>query len=104
MQIVTMDPASPLGDRKRFSLKQLTQRPRIFIIVGVLASLGATAYILFFTGPVGKSLTKLFEKKPTVVPQKSFKNPFAKESQYVNPFDTFKSPFYALKDKAEAEK
>ncbi len=35
--------------------------------------------------------------KPTVEVKTTYKNPFKKENQYVNPFDEFKSPFLNVK-------
>lgn len=90
-----------LTDHLRLPFKKLLQRPRIFVAIGILVSISATVYILFFTGPTGKNITNLFKKAPTVTTKAEFKNPFAKESQYINPFDQYKSPFYALKDKAK---
>lgn len=39
------------------------------------------------------SLTSLFQKGPKVELQESYQNPFKKETQYVNPFETYKNPF-----------
>ncbi len=38
-------------------------------------------------------LPSIFEKKPKVELQTKYANPFKKESQFVNPFDTYKNPF-----------
>jgi len=35
----------------------------------------------------------LFQKKASVELKKDYKNPFNKETQYVNPFETYKNPF-----------
>lgn len=37
----------------------------------------------------------LFQKKPSVTLKKDYKNPFNKDTQYVNPFDKYKNPFVA---------
>lgn len=39
----------------------------------------------------------LFQKKPTVQLKEEYKNPFKKETQYVNPFETYKNPFAIAK-------
>ncbi len=35
----------------------------------------------------------LFQKKATVELKSEYKNPFKRETQYVNPFDQYKNPF-----------
>ena len=39
------------------------------------------------------SLTSIFQKSPKVELQENYQNPFKKETQYVNPFETYKNPF-----------
>ncbi len=39
----------------------------------------------------------LFEKKATVKLKTEYQNPFAKDTQYVNPFETYKNPFVVNK-------
>lgn len=50
---------------------------------------------------ISQGLIKLpgtpFSKEPTVELKEEYKNPFDKRSQYVNPFDQYKSPFLNLK-------
>lgn len=36
-------------------------------------------------------------KEPRVAIKSSYKNPFDKKTQYVNPFDTYKNPFVVAK-------
>lgn len=81
--------------------KKLSKRSVIFLTIGVLASLSASLYILFFTGPSGLTpLQQLLDKKPTVKTVTGYKNPFEKSTQFVNPFEKYKSPFYSLKKKS----
>lgn len=63
------------------------------IVVVVLVSMGVIK--------LPSSLSSLVTKKSgaTVQVKTEYKNPFAKESQYVNPFDQYKSPFLTLKEK-----
>lgn len=98
-----MDSNPIKGGRKFFSLKQLSRRTIALITIGVVVSLGATAYLLFFTGPSFTELNKLLKKSPQVKVATETQNPFKKESQFVNPFDTSKSQIFNLKEKAAAQ-
>lgn len=57
-------------------------------ILVVLALLGAVVFFIS-KGKLNISLGK----KPKVNLQETYSNPFDKESQYVNPFETYKNPF-----------
>ena len=57
------------------------------IAVGILVSLGFAIKI-----PYNNPLT-ILQKKATAQLKTEYKNPFAKETQYVNPFKTYKNPF-----------
>lgn len=59
----------------------------VLLVVLLLAAGAAVIYFLSSRGVV-----QLPGAKPTVTLQQSYKNPFNKDSQYVNPFDTSKSP------------
>jgi len=71
------------------------------IVLGVvLAILTAVviAYALVGQRP-GSPIASLLGPSvpPTqVAPEKEYKNPFDRETQYVNPFEEFKSPFHSL--------
>lgn len=39
----------------------------------------------------------LFQQGPKVAIKEEYKNPFAKDTQYVNPFDEYKNPFVVSK-------
>lgn len=91
-----MDPHLPKGS-------ELGKKPPfkvvLFVILGIFLSVGATVYILFATGKIKQpSLSSVFKKEPTVSLNTGSRNPFSKETQYVNPFDPFKSQFYNLKE------
>lgn len=63
----------------------------------LLAVVGIGIIVVLVAGGV----IKLPNSKTTanVEVKTDYKNPFAKESQYVNPFDQYKSPFLSLKEK-----
>ncbi len=63
-------------------------------VIFVLIVAGAIFYVVS-QGIVKlpSSLTSLFQKGPKVKLQETYKNPFKKETQFVNPFDTYKNPF-----------
>ena len=63
----------------------------VILVVGVLVYLGFAIKI-----PYTNPLT-ILQKKATVQLKKEYKNPFSKETQYVNPFDTYKNPFVVSK-------
>lgn len=44
-----------------------------------------------------KNLPLLGGKGPSVSVKTEYKNPFKKETQYVNPFETYKNPFVTAK-------
>ena len=57
-------------------------------ILVVLGLIGAVVFFLF-----KDKLNISLGKKPKVKLEESYSNPFDKESQYVNPFETYKNPF-----------
>jgi len=63
----------------------------LLIILIVLLLIGVVAYTMFG----GKLNLKVpfLTKKPNVKVEEEYSNPFAKETQYVNPFNEFKNPF-----------
>lgn len=67
------------------------------LILLIIAVILATAYSLGFIKI--SSLPKLpgQKKEPTVSLQKQYQNPFDKNSQFVNPFSSYKNPFDELK-------
>ena len=63
----------------------------IVVIVGA-AVLLVTQGIVKIPGLSLPSIS-LFQKKVNVELKTEYKNPFKKETQYVNPFDKYKNPF-----------
>lgn len=59
----------------------------LILIVAVIA-VGA-----YFVTQGKLKLPSLLQKGPKVELQTSYENPFKKETQYVNPFETYKNPF-----------
>lgn len=56
--------------------------------------------LLVASGKIENPLQKLpgqASKEATVLLQKDYQNPFDKNSQYVNPFSSYKNPFDSLK-------
>lgn len=71
----------------------------------LLLIIGAVFYILISLGVIKNFLpqsipqlnNKTTKKEPTVAVKTVYQNPFDKKSQYVNPFDQYKSPLLNLK-------
>ena len=64
----------------------------------VVAAIVGGSYILVTQGIIkipGISLPSIpfFQQKTNVELKSEYKNPFKKETQYVNPFDKYKNPF-----------
>ena len=57
-------------------------------VLVILALIGVVGFLVF-KGKLNISLAR----KPKVKLQESYNNPFDKDSQYVNPFETYKNPF-----------
>ena len=96
-----MNPSPASEDRPK---KQHRPSRLVFLIVlTTVVSLSVSAYLLLT--PTGKKqLTQVTSPvKPTVTLKTETKNPFNKDTQFVNPFETYKSPFYSLKQKAKNE-
>lgn len=66
----------------------------------MLLIIGAVIFFLFSTGMIKnpfKGLKLPGQSVPKVTPKTEYKNPFKKETQYVNPFETYKNPFVVAK-------
>jgi predicted PurR-regulated permease PerM len=67
-------------------------------LVAILVATIVIGLILIFLGAIKvplspTSITTILQKKPTVQLKTEYNNPFAKETQYVNPFEKYKNPF-----------
>jgi hypothetical protein len=58
----------------------------------LVALLIVAAAVYFFVNK-GTLNIPLFNKSPKVDLQESYANPFKKETQFVNPFESYKNPF-----------
>lgn len=83
-----------------YSKKIVNQRGVIHLALPLLLLLliGAAIYILFYLGFVKNPFSKLSlldkgQKVPEISTKTIYQNPFKKETQYVNPFKTYKNPF-----------
>ncbi len=69
----------------------------------LLLIVGAGLFILLATGILKNPfknipfLSKIGQGGPKIDLKKDYKNPFKKETQYVNPFETYKNPFTIAK-------
>jgi hypothetical protein len=67
------------------------KRPILFVIP-ILVIVGIVVTFLIIRGNL-KAPTGLFSKAPKVELKTTYKNPFNKDTQYINPFDKYKNPF-----------
>ena len=74
-------------------IKNLIQKKSVRIGVLVVILLVAIGFLLGVIKVPGLSIQPLLEKKAQVKLKTEYKNPFAKETQYVNPFEDYKNPF-----------
>lgn len=73
------------------------QRGVIHLALPLLLLLAAGLAALIYFGVIKNPLKSLFQKGPKVSVKTEYANPFKKETQYVNPFDTYKNPFTIAK-------
>ena len=78
-------------------IKNLIQKKSVRIGVLVVILLVAIGFLLGVIKVPGLSIQPLLEKKAQVKLKTEYKNPFAKETQYVNPFEDYKNPFVVAK-------
>ena len=68
----------------------------LFLIFFILLIIGGSIYLLSYFGFIKNPFSKLpfiGQKEPQVTLKTEYKNPFDKDTQYVNPFETYKNPF-----------
>ncbi|OGE36015.1 hypothetical protein A3E66_01825 [Candidatus Daviesbacteria bacterium RIFCSPHIGHO2_12_FULL_37_16] len=61
---------------------------------------GAVLFVLINLGIIKNPFNNLSffnQQVPKISTKTEYKNPFKKETQYVNPFDTYKNPFVVSK-------
>lgn len=72
----------------------------LVLLLILLLVVGVVLYILINLGIIKNPLGSLpfFDKEvPKISTKTEYKNPFKKETQYVNPFETYKNPFVVSK-------
>lgn len=79
------------------TLSALLKNRRIFLILllVIVVSLFTLVYFRIVKNPLQN--VPLLQKGPKVSIKTEYKNPFKKETQYVNPFETYKNPFTIAK-------
>lgn len=80
----------------------MNQRGVVHLVLplALLLIIGAALFTLVYFGIIQNPLKKipgLGQKQPQVELKTQYKNPFKKDTQYVNPFDTYKNPFEVAK-------
>lgn len=71
------------------------QKGVIHLALPLLLLLAAGLFALVYFGVIKNPLKnlKIGQSGPKVELKTEYKNPFKKETQYVNPFETYKNPF-----------
>lgn len=69
------------------------------VLITLLLAIGASLFTLVYFKIIKNPLQNvpLLQKGPKVSIKTEYKNPFKKETQYVNPFETYKNPFTIAK-------
>ncbi len=62
------------------------------VVIVVIAIWAFVIYLIMQKGAI-KNTSFVPKKEPTVSLKTEYKNPFKKETQYVNPFASYKNPF-----------
>lgn len=80
-------------------VEQKPNKKRFFIlIIIILILLGISFALIWSSIKKEKPTLKVSSsKEPKVQLKKEYKNPFSKDTQYVNPFSKYKNPFDNLK-------
>lgn len=73
----------------------INQKGVIHLLLPLLLLLAAVLFALVYFGVIKNPLNNLQigQSGPKVELTTEYKNPFKKESQYVNPFEEYKNPF-----------
>lgn len=75
----------------------MNQRGVLHLLPLLLIAAIIIGVILVFTGKLKLPSLPGGQKQPKVELKTEYKNPFKKETQYVNPFETYKNPFTVAK-------
>ena len=80
----------PLDNKQADNKKKATRLTMIVVLVVI-----GIGFLLVFLGviKIPSNPLPVLKKQATVNLKSEYKNPFKKETQYVNPFDTYKNPF-----------
>ena len=73
------------------------QRGVIHLFLPLLLMLAAVGFLLVYFKVIKTPSIPIFQKKTNVEIKSDYSNPFKKETQYVNPFETYKNPFAVAK-------
>ena len=79
---------SMLGKIKKRLTRKVVIISSIVIGLGLILYLGLSIKIQIPSNPLD-----ILKMKATVTLKKEYKNPFSKDTQYVNPFQAYKNPF-----------
>lgn len=74
------------------SLSSLKNRKGLLLLL-LLAIVVVIVALAYVGGSKSPLKVDLFQKGPKVSTKTEYTNPFNKDSQYVNPFETYKNPF-----------
>ena len=72
--------------------KRLFKKRAVLIVIAVVFAVGVLVY-LGIAIKIPSNPLNLLQRKAEVKLKTEYKNPFSKETQYVNPFETYKNPF-----------
>lgn len=75
----------------------MNQKGVLHLIPLLLVAAVIIGVILIATGKLKLPSIPFLQKGPKVELKTEYKNPFKKETQYVNPFETYKNPFTVAK-------
>lgn len=75
----------------------MSQRGIIHLLPLLLIAAVVIGVILVITGKLKAPSLPFLSKQPKVELKTEYNNPFNKETQYVNPFETYKNPFTVAK-------
>ena len=73
------------------------QKGVIHLVLPLLLMLAAVGFLLVYFKVIKTPSILTFQRKPNVELKSNYSNPFKKETQYVNPFETYKNPFAVAK-------